>query len=55
MRGATLETFDERKDSKNSVYVNRSIDAAINFIERADRYLAEVEIEHERRTESTGK
>ena len=54
-RGATLETFDERKDSKNSVYVNRSIDAAINFIERADRYLAEVEIEHERRTESTGK
>ena len=44
-RGATLETFEKRKDSKNSVYVNRSIEAAINFIERADKYLTEIEIE----------
>jgi hypothetical protein len=42
-RGATVETFDKRKDSKNSVFVNRNIDAAINFIERADRYLTEFE------------
>lgn len=44
-RGATLETFESRKDSKNSVYVNRSVEAAINFIERADRYLSEFEEE----------
>ncbi len=44
-RGATLETFEKRKDSMNSVYVNRNIDAAINFIERADKYLAEIEKE----------
>jgi thiamine kinase-like enzyme len=42
-RGATVETFDKRKDSKNSVFVNRNIDAAINFIERADRCLTEFE------------
>jgi thiamine kinase-like enzyme len=44
-RGATLETFEKRKDSKNSVYVNRSVEAAINFIQRADRYLTEFEEE----------
>eukprot|EP00536_Pseudo-nitzschia_multiseries_P000905 jgi/Psemu1/300394/fgenesh1_kg.11_\ len=44
-RGASLETFEKRKDSMNSVYVNRSIEAAINFIERADKYLAEFEKE----------
>lgn len=44
-RGASLETFEKRKDSKNSVFVNRSIEAAINFIERADRYLADLEEE----------
>mmetsp|Transcript_5185 Transcript_5185/g.9979 ORF Transcript_5185/g.9979 Transcript_5185/m.9979 type:complete len:467 (+) Transcript_5185:259-1659(+) len=42
-RGASLETFEKRRNSMNSVYVNRDIDAAINFIERADKYLAEFE------------
>mmetsp|Transcript_18785 Transcript_18785/g.52483 ORF Transcript_18785/g.52483 Transcript_18785/m.52483 type:complete len:473 (-) Transcript_18785:39-1457(-) len=44
-RGASIETFEKRKDSMNSVYVNRSIEAAINFIERADKYLADFEKE----------
>ncbi len=44
-RGVTLETFEKRKDSKNSVFVNRNVDAAICFIERADKYLAEIENE----------
>ena len=44
-RGASLETFEKRKDSMNSVYVNRNIDAAINLIERADSYLTVFEEE----------
>ena len=46
-RGATLETFEKRKDSKNAVYVNRSIEAAIYFIERADFYLSQFEAERD--------
>jgi hypothetical protein len=44
-RGVTLEKIEKSKDSKNSVFVNRNIDAAIYFIERADKYLTELETE----------
>ena len=44
-RGATIERFAKNKDSKNAVFVNRDVEAALNFIEMADRYLAEIEEE----------
>ncbi|GFH60489.1 hypothetical protein CTEN210_16965 [Chaetoceros tenuissimus] len=50
-RGSTLDTFEKRKNSKNSVYVNRSLDAAFNFIERADKYLERFEKEVNERDE----
>uniref|UniRef100_A0A7S3XJ37 Aminoglycoside phosphotransferase domain-containing protein n=1 Tax=Heterosigma akashiwo TaxID=2829 RepID=A0A7S3XJ37_HETAK len=50
-KGATLETFEKRKSSKNTVYVNRSVGAAVNFIERADRYLSEFEEERREKQE----
>jgi len=42
-RSATPETFDKRKDSPNSTLVNRNTKAALAFVERVDRYLAEIE------------
>ncbi len=50
-RGVTLETFEKRKDSKNSVFVNRNVDAAICFIERADKYLAAIENEGQKNSD----
>lgn len=44
-RSATPETFDKRKDSPNSTLVNRNAEAALAFVERVDRYLAEIEEE----------
>ena len=42
-RSATPETFDKRKGSPNSTLVNRNAEAALAFVERVDRYLAEIE------------
>lgn len=44
-RSATPESFDKRKDSPNSTLVNRNAEAALAFVERVDRYLAEIEEE----------
>lgn len=44
-RSATPETFDKRKDSPNSTLVNRNAEAALAFVERVDRYLAQIEEE----------
>ena len=44
-RVASPETFEKRKDSPNSTLVNRNVEAALAFVERVDRYLAEIEIE----------
>lgn len=44
-RSATPETFDKRKDSPNSTLVNRNAEAALAFVERVDKYLAEIEEE----------
>jgi len=45
-RGVTLEAFEKRKSSKNAVFVNRNIEAALYFIERADKFLTEIEEEN---------
>ena len=44
-RGATLESFKKKKNSKNAVFVSRNIEAALAFIERADKYVTEIEKE----------
>ena len=44
-RGATLESFEKKKNSKNAVLVSRNIEAALAFIERTERYLKEIENE----------
>lgn len=44
-RGVTLEKIEKSKDSKNSVLVNRNVDAAVYFIKKADKYLMELENE----------
>lgn len=44
---ATLGVFEKRSKDTNFAMVNRSIDAALNFVERTDRYLAIIEKEME--------
>ena len=44
-RGATLTRFEKNKESKNAVFVNRNVDAALHFIELTDQYLKEIEKE----------
>jgi len=45
-KGATLSAFDKRKNNKNTVLVNRNVDAAFALIEKVDHYLHEFEVEH---------
>mmetsp|Transcript_6070 Transcript_6070/g.7454 ORF Transcript_6070/g.7454 Transcript_6070/m.7454 type:complete len:148 (+) Transcript_6070:1-444(+) len=45
-KGATPSAFDKRKDNKNTVLVNRNVDAAFALIEKVDQYLYEFEVEH---------
>ncbi len=45
LRGASLESFEKKKDSKNAVFVTRNVEAALAFIERADKYVSEIEHE----------
>lgn len=42
---ATLESFAKKKDSKNTALINRNVDSALAFLDRADRYLGIIEIE----------
>lgn len=42
---ATLEVFEKRSMDTNFAMVNRSIDAALSFAERTDRYLSMIEDE----------
>ena len=44
-KGATLEVFEKRNKNTNFAMVNRTVQAAIKFIERTDRYLKEIERE----------
>ena len=44
-RGATLESFEKKKNSKNAVLVNRTVEAAVAFIQRVDVYLEGIEKE----------
>mmetsp|Transcript_24838 Transcript_24838/g.28719 ORF Transcript_24838/g.28719 Transcript_24838/m.28719 type:complete len:441 (-) Transcript_24838:29-1351(-) len=44
-KGVTLESFEKRKDSKNAVLVNRSVEAALAFIQRVDKYTEIIENE----------
>jgi len=44
-KGVTLDKIEKSKDSKNSVLVNRNVEAALYFIEKADKYLTELENE----------
>lgn len=46
--GATIQTFEKRNEDTNFAMVNRSVEAAIKFIERTDKYLKM--IEEERKT-----
>jgi len=42
-RGMKFENFETRKNSKNAVFVNRNVEAALHFIELAETYLPGVE------------
>ena len=44
---ATPEAFEKKKDSPNTTLINRDVDAAMAFIDRLERYLAEFEQEQE--------
>lgn len=51
---ATLEVFAKRSKDTNFAMVNRSVDAALSFVERTDRYLTIIEKEMERLDNSAG-
>lgn len=44
-KSSTPETFEARKNSKNTVLMNRDIDSALAFLDRVERYLREIEKE----------
>jgi thiamine kinase-like enzyme len=44
-KGLTLEVFEKRRELKNFAEFNRTIEAALAFIERVDKYLIEIEKE----------
>ncbi len=46
-KGLSMEVFEKRKKLKNFAEFNRSLDAALAFITRADKYLVEIEKEME--------
>jgi len=46
-KSATVDTFEKRKNSQNTVLVNRNADAAFAFIRRVEGYLSEFEQELE--------
>ena len=46
-KGLTLEVFEKRRKLKNFAEFNRTVEAAIAFMERVDRYLIDIETEME--------
>ena len=44
-KSATPETFEKKKNSKNTALINRDVDAAIAFLDRVDRYVDQIERE----------
>ena len=52
-RNATPESFEKRKDSKNTTLINRNLEAALAFIEKVDRYLEAFEKEKRERESDT--
>ena len=46
----TMEIFEKRNKDTNFAMVNRSVEAALKFVERTNRYLIEIEREMEKET-----
>jgi hypothetical protein len=46
-KSATPESFAKKKDSKNTALINRDMDAAFAFLERAYNYVNQIELEKE--------
>ena len=44
-KSATPETFEKRKNSPNTVLMNRNIDSALAFLDRVERHVTEIEKE----------
>ncbi|KAL3933875.1 MAG: hypothetical protein SGBAC_010207 [Bacillariaceae sp.] len=44
-KSATPATFEKRKDSKNTVLMNRNLESALAFLDRVEKYVAEIEKE----------
>lgn len=44
-RSATPESFEKKKNSKNTTLINRNVNAAMAFIQKVDRYLEVFEYE----------
>jgi len=44
-RGSTIQMFKERENLTNFAEINRTVDAALAFIERVEKYLVEIEKE----------
>eukprot|EP00980_Cylindrotheca_fusiformis_P005724 scaffold1194_cov127-Cylindrotheca_fusiformis.AAC.1 len=45
-KSATPETFAKRKDSKNTVLMNRNLDSALAFLDRVEKHMTEIEKEY---------
>lgn len=52
-RSATPESFEKKKNSKNTTLINRNLEAAMAFIEKVDRYLEVFEKEKREREAGT--
>jgi hypothetical protein len=44
-KSATPESFETKKDSKNTALINRNVDAALAFLDRVEGYLKQIEKE----------
>lgn len=53
-RNATPESFEKKKDSKNTTLINRNLDAAMSFIDKVDGYLETFEREKSEREAAAG-
>jgi thiamine kinase-like enzyme len=45
-KSATPESFENKKDSKNTVLMNRNLEAALAFLNRVEQHVTEIEKEH---------
>jgi len=44
-KSASPETFEKRKDSKNTVLMNRNLESALAFLDRVEKHVTEIEKE----------